>query len=365
MSPAPLASSQYRLAGGLDTPTAAVASALERDDYGYGRYTPDASYRRGRSWSNNTNGSDGHATFDDYFPPFSSMTPRVNCFRGSAPSTPPANDGWGKAVVGVVGKLMDFCKNNAFRGFFAGGGQGYELGPPLSPQVGEQSIWQDIEEKSESNRLRQRTSTSIPGQFPEDDFILDYMSQDHTSPSRPSKKVQREKGEGDIRSNWIMLVNSPPSREYSPSRLSARKVPSTKASSPGRRSPATSARPSHGKGGRRPILPASKPSLTSHAGSPALGPNRPASYASPRSSPATTPQYESPVAVQAQRFVAQARRRDLEEEANLRRFNQQLKAMIREGKQALGTRVEIQDDVDELTDEGYAEGDLFDERAKG
>lgn len=55
----------------------------------------------------------------------------------------------------------------------------------------------------------------------------------------------------------------------------------------------------------------------------------------------------------------------MEEEANLRRFNQQLKAMIREGKQALGTRVEIEDDVDELTDEGYAEGDLFDERAKG
>ena len=63
--------------------------------------------------------------------------------------------------------------------------------------------------------------------------------------------------------------------------------------------------------------------------------------------------------------MAKARKRELGEEANLRRFNRQLKAMIREGKQALGTRVEIEDDVDELTDEGYAEGDLFDEMAKG
>lgn len=365
MSPAPLASSQYRLAGGLDTPTAALTSALERDDYNYGGYTSDASYRRGRSWSTVANGSAGHAAFDGYFPPFISTTARVNCVRGSAPPAQSTNDGWGKAVFGVVGKVMDFCKNSAFRGFFAGGGQGYEVRPLSSPRVGEQSVWQDIEEKSESHQLRQSTSTSIPGQFPEEDFILDYMSQDHTSPLRPSKKVQRDKGEGNIRSNWIIVASSSPSRESSPSRISARKVPSTNASSPGRRSTATSARASHSKGGRRPILPASRPSLTSHAGSPALRPNRPASYASTRSSPASTPKYESPVAVEAQRFAAKARKRDMEEEANLRRLNQQLKAMIREGRQALGTRVEIEDDVDELTDEGYAEGDLFDERAKG
>lgn len=55
----------------------------------------------------------------------------------------------------------------------------------------------------------------------------------------------------------------------------------------------------------------------------------------------------------------------MEEDTNLRRFNRQLKAMIREGKQALGTRVEIVDGGEELTDEGYAEGDLFDEGVKG
>lgn len=360
MSPVPLVSSQYRLAGGLDTPTAAAASVLERDDYSYGRYTPDASYRRGRTWSYNANQSAVHAGFDGYFPPISSMRSGV---RIGATPTQNANDGWGRAVFGVVGvvalKVLDFCKKSAFGGFFAGGGSGYQIRSSSSPQVSEQSIWEDIEEKKESRQVQQRATARIPGQFTEDDFISDYMSEDHTSPSRPSKKVQREKGEGDIRSSWILVPSSPLSRESSPSRVSARKVPQRRPST------ASSARPAVGRGGRRPILPASRPSLTSHAGSPALRSNRPASYASARSSPTTTPKHESPVTVEAQRLAAKARRRELEEEANLRRFNRQLKAMIREGKQALGTRVEIEDDVDELTDEGYAEGDLFDARAKG
>ena len=367
MSPAPLVSSQYRLAGGLDTSSATVASALERDDYGYGIYTPDASYRRGRSWSNNENQGTDHAGSDSYFPPSSSAALGVGGARSRPTTAQPANDGWGKALFGVVGgvafRVLDFCKNGAFRGFFAGGGQGYRMGPSLSPQRGEQSIWQDVEQKSGSPQFQQRKHTRIPGQFPEEDFIPDYMSQDHTSPSRPSKKVQREKGEGDIRSNWIMVASSPPSRESSPSRMSVRKVPFT--SSPGRRSVTSGTRPALTKGGRRPIRPACRPSLSSYAGSPALRSDRPASYASSRSSPTSTPRHENPVHVEAQKYAAKARKRELEEEANLRRFNQQLKAMIREGKQALGTRVKIEDDVDELTDEGYADDDHFHEPGKG
>ena len=364
MSPAPLVSSQYRLAGGLDTPTAAVASALETDDYGYGRYTPDASYRRGRSWSNSAaNQGAGHAGFDGYFPPISSTAFGGNRVCSGAISAQPANDSWGKAILDVAFRVFDLAKKGAFRGFFAGGGQGFQMGSSSSLQVGEQSMWQDMDEKSESYRLQQMTISRIPGHFPEEDFFSDYMSQDHTSPSRPSKKVQREKGEGDIRANWIMVASSPASRESSPSRVSVRKVPSAR--SPKRPSTASSPRPSLGKSGRRPILPATRPSLSSYAGSPALRPNRPASFASSRSSPTTTPRQESPVAVEAQRYAAKARKREVEEDTNLRRFNRQLKAMIREGKQALGTRVEIVDGGEELTDEGYAEGDLFDEGVKG
>jgi hypothetical protein len=46
-----------------------------------------------------------------------------------------------------------------------------------------------------------------------------------------------------------------------------------------------------------------------------------------------------------QRYAAQIRRREREEDASIKRLNRQLQAMIREGKQALGATVEV-DDLD-------------------
>lgn len=60
--------------------------------------------------------------------------------------------------------------------------------------------------------------------------------------------------------------------------------------------------------------------------------------------------------------AARMRKRELEEEANLKRFNQRLKAMIKEGKEALGTKFEIEDDYNGMVDEGYAEGDFVDDK---
>lgn len=57
---------------------------------------------------------------------------------------------------------------------------------------------------------------------------------------------------------------------------------------------------------------------------------------------------ESPVSVETQRYMARMRRMEREEDASLQRLNEQLQAMIKEGKQALGTRVEVDDlDLDE------------------
>lgn len=48
------------------------------------------------------------------------------------------------------------------------------------------------------------------------------------------------------------------------------------------------------------------------------------------------------------------RRREKEEDASLRRLNDQLQAMIREGKEALGTKFEVDDfeDDEDGPDEG-------------
>jgi hypothetical protein len=53
------------------------------------------------------------------------------------------------------------------------------------------------------------------------------------------------------------------------------------------------------------------------------------------------------MSVETQRHVAKLRKQEREEDASIRRLNEQLKAMIREGKEALGTRVEV-DDLSDL-----------------
>lgn len=154
------------------------------------------------------------------------------------------------------------------------------------------------------------------------------MSHNHTTPPRAAKKIRRENETGgDMSASWVHV-----SRGTSPSRLSRRKTcPSN--NSAGKPVP---------KLGRRPILPASRQSLTSVAGSPGLRSDRSASFASPRS-----PTRESPLSAEVQRQAAKMRKRELEEDANLKRLNQQLKAMIKEGKEALGTKFEILEPVDE------------------
>lgn len=221
----------------------------------------------------------------------------------------------------------------------------------------EQSIWQDVEERDESFRGDGRGSTLIPGQFPDEDFIPDYMSRDHNTSPRPAKKIQRIKGEGELRASWVLVSSTPSSRERSPFRIAARKVPT--ASSPERRPATASARPVTSKAGRRPILPASRPSLTSLAGSPVLHPSRPASFASPRSPGATPIKSGKVLSPEAKLYAAKVRKRELEDDASIKRFNQQLKAMIKEGKEALGTKVEVDDEVGGMVDEGYAEGEYF------
>lgn len=323
LSPAPFVNTRYTLAGGLDTPTTTFTSSTEY------AVSPDVTARGGRGWQTNT-----RANSDSYFPQISRER------NGRARLSRPPSNNWGKTiynVFGVAGKAWEFCRAN-FRGFYAGGGPGYRMRPPND----DGSLWHSYNEKAQGLQRWER-ETSIPGGFPDEDFIPDYLAQDHTTPQRPAKRLQRQKG-GDLNASWVMVSGAPVSRDTSPIRIAARKVPSK--ASPGRR-PIS-------KAGQRPILPASRPSLTSFAGSPALRSGYPASFA-PSRSPIPSPKHESPVSTDVQRHAARLRKRELEEDANLKRFNQQLKAMIKEGKQALGTKIEVEDEFDSVVDEGYGE----------
>lgn len=339
-SPQPFVNTRYALAGGLDTPTAAALSDIDlgEDDY---RASMDIHLRGGRG----CRGFDPAS--DSYFPRSSVALARESNGRSRGLAPPQVRDGLGRAVysvVGVAGRVLEFCKATAFRGFYAGGGKGYPINSSTPTVNSNQSVWHEDERKDFSMYEK----GNIPGGFPEEDYIPDYMSQDHTMPSRATKRVRRDKGVEESSTSWVLVE----SRETSPSRLSHRKVPL----------PNTSPQKSVSRLNKRPILPASRPSLTSHAGSPGLRPDRPASFASARS-PAPSPKYESPVSIEMQRHAARIRKRELAEDANLKRFNSQLKAMIKEGKEALGTKFEVEEA--ELADEDYAEGDYFCEIGKG
>lgn len=365
-SPAPFVNTQYRLAGGLDTPTA--ATALSYNENVYSANTSDQAYRRGRGWSNA-----GSATSESYFPQLSALSREGNGRKRGIDQAMTRN-GWGKTVFaafgGVAGKVWEFCTAGAFRGFYAGGGPGYAMshGSP-EPNSVQSSMWQDDDEKT--NSFDGTTTTILPGGFPGSDYIDDYMS--HPD-QRPKKRIHRDDNSVNLRSSWVLINPTPLSRDNSPSR---RKTPV--ASTP-------STRHSH----RRPILPATRPSF---AGSPALrSPDRPASSASTRS-PFTSPSRRPPrdshhhqrphqslqrrtnisastngvalvMSPEALKLAAQMRRRDEEGERELGRFNKRLKDMIREGKEALGSRVEVfeegegEGEGEEVVDEGFVDGDV-------
>lgn len=337
---------QYRLAGGLDTPT----SKMSLDHQYFNADAGDIHSRTGRSLY-----PVDLPDQEDYFNR-NSVAPALARERNGKPriaSSPNIRDGLGRTiyhVAGVAGRVLEFCRTAAFQGFFAGGGAGYQWkGASLETKDGlEKSTWNQVDEKDLGCwRDSGGVGTPVPGHFPEDDFIADYMSQDHVTPTptRATKRIQREKGVvGDIGENWLMVGEKgtpPASRESSPSRASLRKMPASTAASSRRTAPKLS---------RRPMLPASRPYLSSYAGSPGLRSDRPASYASPRSpgGPQVSPKHEtnSPVSVEVHKHAARMRKRELEEDKNLNRFNQQLKAMIREGKEALGTRFDVEDEVE-------------------
>lgn len=239
---------------------------------------------------------------------------------------------------------------------------GFQTRQATGPTVREeQSMRQYVVERDDTSTTNDRDPTPVPGHFPDEDFIPKYMTtQADSTPPRAAKKVQRAQGEGALKANWVLVSSTPRTRSTSPSRSSTRKVPVAKSQD---RIRSAQSLASKAGAGHRPIVSASRPpSLTSLVGSPALHPGRPASFASPRSPGSTSTGKATKgasLSPEAKAYAAKARRREVEDDASIKRLNRRLKAMIREGKEALGTRVEVEmeERMDGLVDEGYAEGD--------
>jgi hypothetical protein len=368
-SPMPFVNTRYMLAGGMDTPTLKRA---EEEELGQSMHS-DIGYRRELSGDDKVKGLFGEEEESSYqmFPPLDTdrQSSRSRASRSSNSSRLSAGgEKWAKTALevvgGVVGKVWEFCKTSAFRGFHAGGGNKYTV-----TNTSATHFQIDISEREsywESGKITtewgfERESTPLPGRFPEEQFIPDYMDRatPEGTPPRPAKRrqVSRSNTGDEITKNWVVVPPpvSTPSKPQQPRPTPAARYSMPTASSATRRNlasrPASRASAATGTAPRRPMLQ----HRVSHAGSPALQSNQGASFASPRSPGASkipraspslrnTPtiiKTESPAAKEAQKWAALKRKEEREADESIRRLDAQLKAMIKEGKEALGTKIEV------------------------
>lgn len=375
-SPAPFVNTRYHLKGGLDTPGAAAANAREAAESEY----HESGFRKDLG---------GGMTADEqlnfsFFPRIDAPLSASSGLAGYIPS--PKREGWSKAafeVAGaVVGKVWQFT-TAPFRGFIAGGGTAYTpTARPMTPT--QENLWR------EDYANQDRNSTPIPGQFPKEDFIPNYIDNptprdERGTPQRPAKRRQisgnhQNESIGDLEKNWIMVQHgdeytSLSSKESRPKLKAAANI---KPSLNRRLTGQPVSRASH-TSMRRSAVPRCSNTGVSHAGSPGLTSRSGASFASPRSpggsripilsyqpsyslSPSKLPRPsrggdgsrpESPAAVDVSRFAARRKMEEKEFDEATRKLNKQLRDMIKEGKEALGSKVEIVDSEEEDFEDGY------------
>jgi hypothetical protein len=272
-----IAQSRYVLAGQIETPTGAnigIQNGILEDSV----YS-DVNYRR-ELGSKREHG--------EFYSPSNAATTSQHPFAATTPA------GWGNfafnTIGGMVGKVWEFCKAGAFRGFHAGGGKGYTIGDqtmdttPTTESMSE-STWTNGTNGDVERNGPARTSRPIPGQYPEHNYIpaLNDRDSPDITPSRPAAKRRQISGtHEELRRNWVMVDDH--SVEHK-SQLSSPPRGSVRQSRNSGPSPAT---------GRRISVPVSRLSTSqgvprrhshrvSHAGSPSLSSYEPASYAAPRS----------------------------------------------------------------------------------
>lgn len=217
----------------------------------------------------------------------------------------------------VVGKVWEFCKTGAFRGFHAGGGKGYDLDNTATTSTPERSQpWCNEHDIPSFPSGDPPFNQAPPGHFPQTDFMpfspeYHEMSTPETTPRRPAAKRRQVSENSELNKNWV-LVDEPRNqrpRGFGAALQKAASRPSTArtrqpgyysqtAASTGRRINVPISRLG---GGTPSSLPRGRTSLRiSHAGSPlTFAPREPASFAQPRSPVSRTTPSRIPVPSQS------------------------------------------------------------------
>ncbi|KAI0996635.1 hypothetical protein K3495_g11546 [Podosphaera aphanis] len=358
----------YQLSRGIHGSTLGLTQT-DGNEYG------QLSYRRSLRETNMPNTTKPRMAFLESAEKYSTLSD--NHFRGDNErwekdhdlNVTNSREGWNsvaiaiQAVNAVAEKAWEFCKSSAaiFRGFHAGGGTKYNISNPGESKFN----FEPIERQDPCNKLDPIDQKS-------GNWNLNYDTTDEQTASRPTKRRQLYANNSEsLDKNWVVVSPTPatpilatpiktqraPARCGIPVLSSARRLPTYSNTSIYSASQAGSVLSTP----RKSALPSPKPRL-SHAGSPTLSPCQRASFASPRSSacylpsPATSrispPQkrksdqfLDTPVAVEAkleaQRWAASLKKEERKQDESIQRLDSRLKAMIREGKEALGTQIGV------------------------
>ncbi|SZF03539.1 unnamed protein product [Blumeria hordei] len=263
-----------------------------------------------------------------------------------------------QAVHAVAEKAWEFCKNSAalFSGFHAGGGTKYEFkggqGMEARFEAVESSVWPGewhminaVPPKQKLHDPKNRSSLS------------------ENTPVRSSKRCQIHPNKDNfLEKNWVVIppMPSPPHHTRARAERNKSSTPSTTRLSNSKSHSASPSRPAI-----RPSFlqyaPQPKPRV-SYASSASLKSPERASFASPRPSGNKAVRQDmlaSPAQQQkkshlyppditscdtqreAHQWAAMIEIDEQQQDDSLRRLESRLKAMIREGKAALGTKIEV------------------------
>jgi hypothetical protein len=346
-SPAPLTNIDYRLAANYGTP---INEKVQHEDWTPQEFEEDLRQNR---YAQQRDGG--------YFP----HTPSSRVVKRRFSASPRGSPGWGHTVWqytgGVAGKVINFCWTKAFNGFHAGGGQGYTMSLETPTVTGGDATAVNGSRDVFDDRYRARVGTPVPGGYPEENFIEDYMSrpqshQQHETPTQFNDVGDRS----SLRGNWVMVNEPYTDTEHSPVRKKAR---SSTASRPSSR-PSTATRPKmpariSASGASYASPRGSAFSTTQHTSRPTSSDGFVRQHKRSRSSiaharqPDLNSEHNTPRSPEVVKFESKMRKRDQRQDRSIHRINQQIQDLIKEGQQTLGSRVEVDDEVD---DEGYEEG---------
>ena len=363
--------SQYNEYGSLTTPSLATQSwcdnSLGHSGYSGTKSPPPLAHDRYELAGDGMDGTQRlqrqHGDYDDYFqlqnqrgmwsvPP----TPQGGAVQQPAAArmhTPPESKPWTimGLVGGVAGKLYQFC-TVPFRGFQAGGGQRFDL-----DSHGEIAAKLGLQDNAFLPPAAGPVQHVPPGDFSMESYGV--MSIDSAEIERPRMPKRLRTAD-----NWV-VIGTDGETESRPStpRLSERRLPHGT-------SPSMIPRPVSRAGLTTPsikrpsLIPVSRRSTTDrrsfNSNSKALSNSHPRqrtysrqSFGSPIAMEAKASKPMSPLPKESQRLINKVRREEVEEDARMRRMSSQMSAMLKEAREALGSKFEVEEYQED--DDSYAQ----------